>query len=120
MITTAVLAIDDKGRKYYKDFDINIEHLSAWGYISNTPEVWEVDVRASENQDGIGENWKSEEYFAYIYGDDPVCRIPGDGKFKRIMRNFLCYNTQFPYGWKAAESRGKTYRVDIVPIKRIL
>lgn len=133
MITTASKRCDSHGW-YYRDFGIYPDHMSSCGYLDKEkyPEVWEVEIEPDENQEGIGDDWDSCEYFGYVQypfidKETGVEKFPGgfdkDGnpvKFTLVQRNFLCYHIQFPYGYKAAESRGKHYRLKITPVKRIL
>ena len=134
MRTTAAKRCDSHGW-YYRDFGIHPDHMASFGYLDKDkyPEIWEVEIEPDENQEGIGEDWDSCEYFGYVdypIHPNPEVNLKGypggfdeNGTpvhFKLVQRNFLCYHIQFPYGYKAAESRGKHYRLKITPIKRIL
>ena len=126
--------IDSRG-EYFTDFGIQIGHMSAWGYIDKAkyPEVWEVEIEPDENQEGIGDDWDSTEYFGFVPYPKFIVNgreVDGDPdgfdengtpkKFRLIQRNFTCYHIQFPYGYEAANLQGKHYRLKITPIKRLL
>ena len=109
--------------------------MSAWGYLKKDeyPEIWEIDIEPDENQEDIGEDWDSCEYFGYVTYPIPPSKELGlkghpggfdeNGnpvEFTLIQRNFHCYHIQFPYGYEHAERLGKHYRLKITPVKRIL
>ena len=133
MRTLAVKETDMHG-EHFKHFGISLEHLPAWGYTGDcVPEVWEVDVVPDENQEGIGKDWDSCEYFGFAefhnegMEDSSLLYREGDFdangnpiRFRLIQRNFKMYHIQFPYGYKAHEKVGKHYRLNIIPIKRVL
>lgn len=71
MRTTAAKRCDSHGW-YYRDFGIHPDHMASFGYLDKDkyPEIWEVEIEPDENQEGIGEDWDSCEYFGYV--DYPI------------------------------------------------